>query len=259
MRLLGQTALVTGAASGIGAQVARRLAGEGAAVALVDLNQSGAEQVAQQICAGGGRAVAVGADVSSAAACAGAVRHTLDTYGSVEMLVHCAAILRDGLVLDSGRSTWDQVLEVNLRGTFHMSEEVSRVMIAQARGRIVLFGSRVILGDRTRVNYVTSKGGVAALTKSYALRLAAHRITVNCLCPGFTDTPINAMFPAEMFELARQVTPLRRVGTPDDLAGAVLFLVSNAAEFVTGQLIYVCGGRSLLSYDTGGLPASANL
>jgi NAD(P)-dependent dehydrogenase (short-subunit alcohol dehydrogenase family) len=247
--LQGKVALVTGGASGIGRATALLFAREGAAVAVVDLDGRGAEAVAQAIVAAGGQAVAISADVSQPEDCARAVQETVTAFGGLDILFNNAGIVRRASVVESSVEDWDRVIAVNLRSVFLMSRAALPVMIARGGGAIVNTGSGWGLkGGRQAAAYCASKGAVVNLTRAMALDHGAQNIRVNCVCPGDTDTPMlrhearQLGQPEERFLAEAAERPLGRIGTPEEIARAVLFLVSDAASFVTGAVLAVDGG-----------------
>ncbi|GAA1418013.1 SDR family oxidoreductase [Catellatospora coxensis] len=244
-----RVAIVTGAARGIGAATARRLAADGFAVAAVDLTEENCADTVAAITAGGGRAIAVGADVSDSAAVDAAVAHVAATLGAPSALVNNAGVLRDNLLFKMSDSDWDTVMSVHLRGAFLCSRAVQKHMVDQKYGRIVSLSSTSALGNRGQANYAAAKAGLQGFTKTLAIELGPFGITANAVAPGFIVTEMTAATAArvgvdfEAFQAARAAeTPVRRVGTPADVAHAISYLVSEGAGFVTGQVIYVAGG-----------------
>lgn len=244
-----RVAIVTGAARGIGAATARRLAADGFAVAAVDLTEDNCADTVNAITADGGRAIAVGADVSDSAAVDAAVAHVAATLGAPSALVNNAGVLRDNLLFKMSDSDWDTVMSVHLRGAFLCSRAVQKHMVEQKYGRIVSLSSTSALGNRGQANYAAAKAGLQGFTKTLAIELGPFGITANAVAPGFIVTEMTAATAArvgvdfEAFQAARAAeTPVRRVGTPADVAHAISYLVSEGAGFVTGQVIYVAGG-----------------
>ncbi|MEU7820124.1 SDR family oxidoreductase [Catellatospora sp. NPDC049133] len=244
-----RVAIVTGAARGIGAATARRLAADGFAVAAVDLTEDNCADTVAAIAADGGRAIAVGADVSDSAAVDNAVAHVAATLGAPSVLVNNAGVLRDNLLFKMSDSDWDTVMSVHLRGAFLCSRAVQKHMVEQNYGRIVSLSSTSALGNRGQANYAAAKAGLQGFTKTLAIELGQFGITANAVAPGFIVTEMTAATAArvgvdfEAFQAARAAeTPVRRVGTPADVAHAISYLVSEGAGFVTGQVIYVAGG-----------------
>jgi len=244
-----RTAIVTGAARGIGAGVARRLAADGFDVALVDLDEAAAKPVVEDIHAAGGRAFAVGLDVADEAAVRAGVERVTEELGAPAVLVNNAGILRDNLLFKMSVDDWDAVMDVHLRGSFLMSRAVQGPMTKAGWGRIVNLSSTSALGNRGQANYAAAKAGLQGFTKTLALELGRFGVTVNAIAPGFIETEMTAATAQRMgvdFEefkaAAAQQIPVARTGTPEDVAHAVSFLVSEGAGFVSGQVLYVAGG-----------------
>ncbi|MGW5379645.1 3-oxoacyl-ACP reductase FabG [Nocardia sp. NPDC003999] len=244
-----RTAIVTGAARGIGAAVARRLAADGMAVAVLDLDEAACKTVVDDIEAAGGRALAVGVDVSDEAAVTQAVDRVAAALGAPTVLVNNAGILRDNLLFKMSADDWDAVMNVHLRGSFLLARAAQAHMIEQKWGRIVNLSSTSALGNRGQANYAAAKAGLQGFTKTLALELGKFGVTANAVAPGFIETEMTAATAARMnisFEelkaaMATQI-PVARTGTPADIAHTVSFLVSEGAGFVSGQVIYVAGG-----------------
>ncbi|HLH21757.1 MAG TPA: SDR family NAD(P)-dependent oxidoreductase [Chloroflexota bacterium] len=235
-RLAGQTAIVTGGGSGIGAAVCRGLAAEGAAVVVADLAPEGAAATVAAITAAGGRAVAVPVDVSDPASVQALVERAVAAFGAIDILVNCAGITRYDSILDLPVEAWDRVLAVNLRGTFLCTQAVLRHMVPRRRGRVVNFASaRGVEGQARGSHYAASKGGVIAFTKSVALEMAPHGITVNAIAPGTTDTAMwRGTKSDEEIARLRQTLPLH---SAEDAVGLVLMLVGDDARSLTGHLL----------------------
>jgi 3-oxoacyl-[acyl-carrier protein] reductase len=245
----GRVAIVTGAARGIGAATAKRLASEGMAVAVLDLKSSDGQDTASAITEAGGRAIAVGADVSEADAAGAAVAEVGQRLGAPTILVNNAGVTRDNLLFRMSEDDWDSVLGVHLRGAFLMSRAVQAHMVEARWGRIVNLSSTAALGNRGQVNYSAAKAGMQGLTKTLAIELGKFGVTANAIAPGFIATDMTAAtaerlgidFETMQREAASQI-PVGRVGAPDDIANTVSFLASEGAGFVSGQVIYVAGG-----------------
>ena len=249
MQLEGKVALVTGGASGIGRATALLFAREGAAVAVVDLDYQRAQAVALEIEDEGGQAAAVRCDVSRAADCQRAVQETVATFGSLDILFNNAGIIRRATVLEISEEEWDRAMSVNVKSIYLMSRYAIPVMKEAGGGAIVNTGSGWgLTGGRNAVSYCASKGAVVNMTRAMALDHAAQQIRVNCVCPGDTDTgmlrseaqQLGATTEAFLVEAADR--PLGRIGKPEDIAQAVLYLVSEASSFVTGTTLVVDGG-----------------
>jgi 3-oxoacyl-[acyl-carrier protein] reductase len=248
-RLDGRVALVTGAARGIGAATAQRLAEEGARVALADLDLAGCEQLAGQIAAAGGEALALACDVADGAAVQQTVEKTVERFGQLDILVNNAGIVRDNLLFKMSDEDWDRVLGVHLRGAFLCARAAQTVMVPRKYGRIVSLSSTSALGNRGQANYSAAKAGLQGLTRTLAIELGPFGITVNAVAPGFIDTEMTRATAARMgvtpetFQAgAAQQIPLRRVGQPSEVASVIAFLASEDASYVSGQIIYVAGG-----------------
>jgi len=246
---MNSVAIVTGAARGIGAATARRLAADGFAVAVVDLAEDAGQPVVDEIRATGGQALAIGADVSDEAAVTAAVDRVATELGAPVVLVNNAGVIRDNLLFKMTADDWDTVLRVHLRGAFLMSRAVQKHMVNAGWGRIVNLSSTSALGNRGQANYAAAKAGMQGFTKTLAIELGRFGITANAIAPGFIETDMTAAtaarigVPFDEFVAARAAEiPVRRSGKPDDIANAVAFFVSEASGFVSGQVLYVAGG-----------------
>ncbi len=244
-----RVAIVTGAARGIGAATARRLASDGMAVAVLDLQEEACKETVDDITKAGGRALAVGADVSKAEHVQEAVERVQADLGEPAVLVNNAGIIRDNLLFKMTDDDWDAVLGVHLRGAFLMSRAVQKYMVEQRYGRIVNLSSSSALGNRGQVNYSAAKAGMQGFTKTLAIELGPFGVTANAVAPGFIVTDMTAATAARVkmsFEdfqtAAAGQIPVRRVGQPADVAHVISFLASEGAGFVSGQVIYVAGG-----------------
>jgi 3-oxoacyl-[acyl-carrier protein] reductase len=244
-----RVAVVTGAARGIGAAVATRLARDGFAVAVLDLDESACAGTVEGITTAGGRALAVGVDVADAGAVAAAVERVTDELGAPGVLVNNAGIIRDNLIFKMSDDDWDAVIAVHLRGSFLMTRACQAAMTKAGWGRIVNLSSTSALGNRGQANYAAAKAGLQGFTKTLAIELGRFGVTANAVAPGFIVTDMTAATAArvgmdfEQFQkLAAAEIPVQRVGRPEDIAATVAFLVSEEAGFVSGQVIYVAGG-----------------
>jgi 3-oxoacyl-[acyl-carrier protein] reductase len=244
-----RVAVVTGAARGIGAAIARRLARQGVAVAAVDLDTEGSARTANAILETGGRAIAVGADVTDETAAGHAVERAAAELGPVTVLVNNAGIIRDNLLFKMSTDDWDAVMGVHLRGAFLMTRAAQAHMIEAKWGRIVNLSSTSALGNRGQANYSAAKAGLQGFTKTLALELGKFGVTANAIAPGFIDTEMTQATADRLgvdFEdwktAASREIPVGRVGTPDDIAAVAAFLCSEDAGYVSGQVIYVAGG-----------------
>jgi 3-oxoacyl-[acyl-carrier protein] reductase len=244
MRFEGKVALVTGAARGIGEAIALKLAQEGAHVVLADMDVERARQVERAIKAMGHKAKAIQVDVSQRAAIQQLVRAVVSDLGKIDILVNNAGIIRRGTFLDHEPEEWDRVLSVNLGGTFNCTKDVVPLMIQQGGGKIVNVSSVVgKMGDiASAPSYGTSKGAINTFTKSLARELAAYRINVNAVAPHAIETEMSQEWPEEKRRQIVEAIPLKRLGQPEEVAEAVAFLASDAASFITGQILDVNGG-----------------
>ena len=244
-----RVAIVTGAARGIGAATAHRLAADGMAVAVLDLDAQACSTTVDAITAAGGRALAVGADVSQADQVEAAVGKVVGELGPPAVLINNAGVLRDNLLFKMTEDDWDTVLGVHLRGAFLMSRAAQKHMVEQRFGRIINLSSSSALGNRGQANYSAAKAGLQGLTKTLAIELGPFGITANAVAPGFIATDMTAATAARLgmtFEdfqaaVASRV-PARRIGEADDVANAISFLASEGARYISGQVIYVAGG-----------------
>ena len=242
-------AIVTGAARGIGAATALRLAADGHAVAVLDLDEVACATTVTAITDAGGRAVAVGADVADSESAARAVARVADELGAPTILVNNAGIIRDNLLFKMTEDDWDDVLAVHLRGAFLMSRAVQAHQVAAGWGRIVNLSSTSALGNRGQANYAAAKAGMQGLTKTLALELGRFGVTANAVAPGFIVTDMTRTTADRLgvgldeFIAARAAEiPVQRAGAPDDIAAAISFFCSEEAGFVSGQVLYVAGG-----------------
>jgi 3-oxoacyl-[acyl-carrier protein] reductase len=240
----GQVALVTGGSRGIGRATAVLLGAAGAQVAVTYRSkQAEAEALVQQIEAGGGEAFALQADMADPAAPAPMVEAVVKRWGRLDILVNNAGITRDTLVMRMSEGDWDAVIQTNLRGPFLACKAALRPMLKQRYGRIVNVSSLAgVVGNAGQANYSASKAGLIGLTKALAKEVGSRNITVNAVAPGFIETDLTKDLPAELLERARQAASIQRIGTPDDVAPAIVFLASREASYITGQVLGIDGG-----------------
>ncbi|TYZ21120.1 3-oxoacyl-[acyl-carrier-protein] reductase [Selenomonas ruminis] len=244
MLLDGKVALVTGASRGIGRAIAVRLASEGAKVAINYAgNTAKAEEVKAEIEKNGGEAILVQADISSAEAVDAMIEKVTEAFGQIDILVNNAGITRDGLLMRMKDEDFEAVINTNLKGVFYCTKAVSKLMMKKRSGRIVNMASVVgLMGNAGQANYAAAKAGVIGFSKSAAKELAARGINVNVVAPGFIATDMTAAMTDKAKEATLAGIPLKRMGQPEDVANAVLFLVSDYASYITGQIVNVDGG-----------------
>jgi len=245
MGVVDRVAVVTGSGQGIGEGIARVLATAGAKVVVNDLVPEKVDAVATDFASAGLEATGHAADVATADGAEGLVAAALDAYGRVDILVNNVGIARDGWLAKMSDEDWDVVIDVNLRSQFLCCRAVVPHMMEQESGRIVNITSRAWLGGAGQANYAASKGAVVSLTRSLALEMARYGVTANCIAPALVDTPLFRGLKDEVQERLIKTIPARRIGTPEDIGNAALFLASDESSYVTGQTLYVCGGRSV--------------
>ena len=244
-----RVAIVTGAARGIGAAIAHRLAADGIAVGVVDLDEQGSARTAKEIIEDGGRAIPIGADVADEKAAGTAVQQTVAELGPVTVLINSAGIIRDNLIFRMSTSDWDSVMDVHLRGAFLMTRAAQTHMTQAKWGRIVNISSTSALGNRGQANYAAAKAGLIGFTKTLALELGKFGVTANAIAPGFIETEMTQATATRQgidyddwkIAVARDI-PIGRIGQPEDIAAVASFLCREEAGYVSGQVIFVNGG-----------------
>ncbi|MGW8285097.1 MAG: 3-oxoacyl-[acyl-carrier-protein] reductase [Candidatus Deferrimicrobiaceae bacterium] len=244
MQLSGKVALVTGSARGIGKTIVERFAAEGAVVVLSDVtNEAAAAETLAAIVGGGGKGMVEMFDVGDAAQVDAAVQHILSEQGRIDILVNNAGITRDNLLMRLSEEDFDSVLRTNLKGTFLLTKAVSRPMMKQRSGRIVNLSSVVgQMGNAGQSNYSAAKAGIIGFTKSMARELASRSVTVNAIAPGFIMTAMTAALPENVRQGFLDQIPMGKFGTPEDVAELAVYLASDGASYVTGQVIGINGG-----------------
>ncbi len=243
MELDGKVALITGAAQGIGKAIALMLAKNGADIVVSDINLDKAQETSREIEAMGRRSMAIKVDVSKSEEVEQMVEKIINEFGKIDILVNNAGITRDKLILRMTEEDWDTVLNVNLKGTFNCTKAVIRHMSKQKSGKIVNIASvSGEMGNPGQANYSASKAGVIGFTKTIAREFAQRGINVNAIAPGYIETPMTDVLPEKVKEELKKMIPLERLGKPEDVAQAVLFLVSEASSYITGQVLNVNGG-----------------
>ncbi|MDQ1733300.1 MAG: 3-oxoacyl-[acyl-carrier protein] reductase [Mycobacterium sp.] len=249
----GRVALVTGGGQGIGAAIAARLAAGGAKVGVLDLDEANTAAVVAGIVDTGGSAIGVRADVSKADQVQAAVDRVVSELGGLQILVNNAGVLRDNLLFKMSEEDWDLVMNVHLKGAFLCSKTAQKHMVDAKYGRIITMSSTSALGNRGQANYATAKAGLQGLTKTLAIELGPFGVTANAIAPGFIETAMTKATAErvgttieQMREAVAAAVPVRRGGLPDDVANTVAFLAGEESGYVTGQVIYVDGGRGLI-------------
>ena len=246
MQLANQVAIITGGARGIGREIALAFAREGADLALFDVNPEQLEATAGELRELGHRAEGLLVDVTDGKQVEDGVAKVLDKLGRIDILINNAGITKDGLLIRMDDAQWDRVLNINLKGTFLCTRAVAKHMLKQRRGRIVSIASIVgIIGNPGQANYAASKAGIIGMTKSVAKELASRGITCNAIAPGFVKTEMTEAMPEEAKQRLQSAIPMGMLGEPRDVAQAALFLVSEAARYITGHVLVVDGGLAM--------------
>ena len=250
-RLSGRTAVVTGAARGIGAGEAIRLAQDGANVAVLDLSAEACQETVEAVEATGSEALAIACDVSSSQQVTAAFEEVANRFGRIDILVNNAGVLRDNLSFKMSEEDWDTVLDIHLKGSFLCSRAAQKYMVKQEYGKIVMTSSIVALGNKGQVNYSSAKAGLQAMARTMALELGRFNINVNAVAPGWIETEMTreaaervGMTMEDMKKQFASNIPLKRFGKIEDIANVVAFLVSDDASYISGETIYVSGGPS---------------
>ena len=250
-KLSGRTAVVTGAARGIGAGEAIRLAQDGANVTVLDLSAEACQETVEAVEATGSEALAIACDVSSSQQVTAAFEEVANRFGRIDILINNAGVLRDNLSFKMSEDDWDTVLDIHLKGSFLCSKAAQKYMVQQEYGKIVMTSSIVALGNKGQVNYSSAKAGLQAMARTMALELGRFNINVNAVAPGWIETEMTkeaaeraGMTMEDMKKQFSSNIPLKRFGKVEDIANVVAFLVSDDASYISGETIYVAGGPS---------------
>lgn len=242
MLLKDKVAIVTGSSRGIGEATAHYMAREGAKVVVNGRHFDTCDAVADRIRSEGGEAAAVAADVGKLEDHEKLVRGTLDKYGRIDSLINNAATTSSVRALEIGEAEWDRIQNVNIKGAFFLTQKVARHMAESGGGSIVNLSSIYATGSKGQIHYDCTKGAIISMTRSLAVELARYNIRANCVAPGYIDTDMPKIIPEKVIDEALRVTPIRRLGKPEEAASVIAFLASDAAGYVTGQTIHVNGG-----------------
>lgn len=237
-----RVAIITGSGRGIGAAIARKLAQAGANVVINDINHENAESMAKEIQSMGRRSMVSTHDISDQKSANELIKEVKMNFGRVDILVNNAGITRDALLHKLSEEKWDEVIRVNLKGPFNMGQACAREMMEQNYGKIVNLSSVASMGNIGQTNYSASKAGVLGMTYTWALELAKYKINVNAVAPGFVESVLTQQIPPEIQQKFIEKIPLKRMGSPEDIASLVAFLVSDSSSYLTGQCISMDGG-----------------
>ena len=247
MRLQDKVAIVTGSARGLGRAIVTRLAKEGAKVVVTDMDQASCDQVAEEIVAGGGVAMAVACNVTDRAAVQALATATVARYGKIDILVNNAGITKDASLKKMTDDQWDAVINVNLKAVFICTQEITRYMVEQKSGRVISMSSLAgVEGNFGQTNYSASKAGIIGMTKTWAKELGKSRVTANAIAPGFMDTEMTRTIPQNIVDQMLAKIPVGRAGRPEEVAAAVVYLASDEAGFVNGVTLNVNGGMYVM-------------
>lgn len=242
MRLNGKTAIITGAGKGIGAAIARRFAAEGAKLVICDLNKANIEALVEEIKKSGGNALGFIVDVTDRSAIDAMVKQALDEFGTIDILVNNAGVLKDVLLHKMAEEDWDTVMNVNMKGVFNMCQAVVKLMRDKGYGKIINISSAGRFGNVGQTNYSASKEAIVGFTRSLAKEAGGKGINVNAIAPGTIETDMYYNIPEHIRDIMKLITPLARPGKPEEVADLCLFLASDEASYITGQVIHCDGG-----------------
>ncbi|MEI0517015.1 3-oxoacyl-[acyl-carrier-protein] reductase [Brachyspira murdochii] len=247
LNLKNKTAIVTGSSRGIGKKIAEALAKEGANIVVTATNLDKASQVAEELKSSYNiETLALEHDAKSSESCKEVIAKTIEKFNSIDILVNNAGITKDMLVLQMDDSAWNDVISTNLSGAFYMSREAAKTMLRARKGKIINISSVIgKMGNAGQVNYAAAKAGIIGITKSMAKEFAPRNICVNAIAPGFIQTDMTDVLPEDTVKGIMSITPLKRLGTPEDVANLVLFLSSDMSSYITGEVIAVDGGMSM--------------